>query len=330
MNLTSVYIRETNEKKDVRFTSKNKPHIIDEIVNKWQGILNAAAEVLDVPAGLIMKLTATDMEVFVKSENTNNPYPQDGKDTLGHGLYCETVVGNDAPLQVENALADEAWKDNPDVKLGMVAYLGFPLKWRDGEIFGTICVLRDNPGPFSKQHHTLLERFKEAIETDLHNMELIQELRRIARTDPLTKIANRRDILEQVETMFYAYGRNRDPFCVVMLDLNHFKRINDTHGHAAGDRVLTAFASLVKAWLRKTDSIGRLGGDEFLLLLRSTTEAGAKRAVEKVMSHVDKHNVLSKYAVGFTYGIAEMKPGIKSITALIKRADHALMSNKSR
>ena len=114
----------------------------DDIIDKWQKICDIMAEVIGVPSGLIMRVVDSDIEVFVSSRTEHIPYHSGDKELLfGSGLYCETVIKTKNKLLVPNALVDEKWKNNPDIKLSMVAYFGFPLFYPDGEPFGTICVL---------------------------------------------------------------------------------------------------------------------------------------------------------------------------------------------
>lgn len=330
MNQTDVYMRELKRNIKVTISSKDKPEITPAIIKKWQNILNVTADILDVPAGLIMKITKKHMNVFIKSDNKENPYPEDGKDTLGHGLYCETVIGSDKELEVPNALDDEVWKDNPDVALDMIAYYGLPIKWHDGEVFGTICVLNDETTTLNKKHKTILKLFQETIETDLHSLELIHTLNDLARIDPLTNIANRRHILEHVSTSFHTYKRNKTPFCIIMVDIDAFKAINDDHGHQEGDLVLTAFASNINKRLRQTDSVGRLGGDEFLIVLNNTDKEGALRVVSDIVTTIKNNTTIKKHNVKFSYGIACMSSKFTTVSSLINHADkHMMLAKKT-
>lgn len=330
MNQTEVYLRVFKERKMIKITSKTKPEITQNITNKWQKILNVTADILDVPAGLIMKITDHHMNVFVKSSNKDNPYPEDGKDVLGHGLYCETVIGTDKELEVPNALEDDTWKDNPDVALNMIAYYGLPIKWHDGEVFGTICVLNDETTTLNTKHKTILKLFQDTIETDLHSLELIHELNDLARIDPLTKIANRRHILEHATTSFHTYKRTNTPFCVIMIDINAFKAINDDYGHQEGDAVLKAFAKNINTRLRQTDSVGRLGGDEFLVVLNNTNKEGAMHVLNDISTTIKKYEIMQKHNVTYAYGIACMEPKFKSVSELINQADKDMMHAKKR
>jgi len=129
--------------------SENNYHAHDvplKYTQKWQKTLNVVADIFDVPAALIMRVWPGQIEVLVSSLSGGNPYEEHEKADLGTGLYCETVMATQAQLLVPNALEDPEWENNPDVELDMINYLGVPLIWPDGEIFGTMCVLDKKPG----------------------------------------------------------------------------------------------------------------------------------------------------------------------------------------
>src|SRR5262249_16658176 len=86
------------------------------------------------------------------------------------GLYCETVMKTRQPLLVPDALSDEAWKPNPDIKLGMISYLGVPITWPDGETFGTICVLDNKANEYSDLYLRLLLQWRDVVEADLRSL----------------------------------------------------------------------------------------------------------------------------------------------------------------
>jgi transcriptional regulator with GAF, ATPase, and Fis domain len=121
-----------------------------EIVHKWQEIVNIIAEIVHVPSALVMKVEPPNIKVFVSSESHSNPYEHNELAPLNTGLYCETVMKTRQSLLVPDALRDEEWKSNPDIKLGMISYLGFPVSWPDGQIFGTICVLDRKENSYSE------------------------------------------------------------------------------------------------------------------------------------------------------------------------------------
>jgi GAF domain-containing protein len=136
----------------------------DSVSEKWQKIVDLMASVVGVPAGRIMRIVGQDIEVFVSSRSHGNPYKPGAKaHLLGSGLYCETVMKTRAKLLVPKALSDENWKDNPDIRLNMISYLGFPILLPDGKPFGTICVLDTKENPYSETYEQLLLHFRDII-----------------------------------------------------------------------------------------------------------------------------------------------------------------------
>ena len=122
---------------------------------------------MEISSVLIMKINKKTMEVFLRNQNRVNPYEVGACEDLGSGLYCETVILNDNYLLVENALKDEDWKENPDIELGMISYLGYPIKWPDGDIFGTLCVLDKKENHYNQKSKDILRNFKDLIELHL-------------------------------------------------------------------------------------------------------------------------------------------------------------------
>jgi GAF domain-containing protein len=145
---------------------KKELEITGEMLAGWQGIVNTLAETMDVPSALIMKADEPCIEVFRSSESGDNPYKAGDREHLA-GLYCEEVIKTRGKLLVANALKDKRWDRNPDTKSGMISYLGFPLVWPDGDVFGTICVLDSKENRYSKQYEKLIARFKELVEAHL-------------------------------------------------------------------------------------------------------------------------------------------------------------------
>ncbi|KKK41336.1 MAG: Signal transduction histidine kinase [Candidatus Lokiarchaeum sp. GC14_75] len=161
----------TEEKKniDIDDLDVNDIFVPDKLILKWQKIVNLLAELINVPAALIMKLNPPYIEVFRSSETIDNPYKVGEKEYFDNsGLYCEHVIKTRNKLLVSDALKDENWNKNPDIKLGMISYLGFPLFWPDGVPFGTICVLDLKENTYSESQRELLFEFKEVLEIQLN------------------------------------------------------------------------------------------------------------------------------------------------------------------
>lgn len=135
-------------------------------LGKWQAFLDRIAVAFKVPAALVMRVWPEQIEVLLSSHSDGNPYEEKEKADLGTGLYCETVMATRRQLAVPNALEDPVWRDNPDVKLNMICYLGVPLLWPDNSIFGTLCVLDSQTRNFSDAHQAALWKVKDLIEKD--------------------------------------------------------------------------------------------------------------------------------------------------------------------
>ncbi|MGO4330988.1 ATP-binding protein [Cupriavidus sp. 2TAF22] len=146
-----------------------------ETVKKWQEIVNLLAEIMRVPSALIMQVEPPNIKVFVSSESTGNPYDPAETAPLNTGLYCETVMKTRQPLLVSDALQDEAWKSNPDIKLGMISYLGVPISWPDGEIFGTICALDKERNDYCEPFLRLLLMCRDVLQADLKSLTILNQ-----------------------------------------------------------------------------------------------------------------------------------------------------------
>ncbi len=149
----------------------------ESILKSWQEIVDILSQILDVPAGLIMRLDDPDIEVFTSSKSRDNPYnPGEREHLLGSGLYCETVIRTKERLLVPDALRDEKWKNNPDVRLNMISYLGFPVLWPDQKPFGTLCILDNKPNSYSQTVESLMVKFRTLIESHLELLYINQTL----------------------------------------------------------------------------------------------------------------------------------------------------------
>lgn len=142
--------------------------IPDTFLAQWQSIVNTMTELAGIPAGLIMRIDKENIEVFVASHSEGNPYhPGDHEHLAKSGLYCETVIRTKQPLLVPDALSDPEWKDNPDVKLNMISYLGFPIFFPDGNPFGTLCILDKKANAYSDTVYNLLNHLRHLIQQHL-------------------------------------------------------------------------------------------------------------------------------------------------------------------
>lgn len=160
----------------------------------------------------------------------------------------------------------------------------------------------------------------------------LAEATQASREDFLTKLFNKRAIEEHLNIKEGEFERHGHSYCIAMLDLDHFKSINDTYGHEAGDAVLIAFAKILKLEIRNTDIVGRYGGEEFIAILGETDMEGAKIFCEKVRAHVEQAHFMyqgERISVSVSIGIAQ-RSDYPSLKGVLKGADKYLYDAKSK
>jgi len=177
-----------------------------------------------------------------------------------------------------------------------------------------------------KQNENLKSKLEEANSQIKKLSEELEKSRKEATTDFLTQVANRASFDRAISDMVQDFYSRNYPFALLMIDIDNFKKINDTYGHQAGDYVLKELAKLLKSQLRARDIIARYGGEEFAILLPGTTFSQAVRIAERLRKSVEKH--LFKYndvqiPVTVSIGLAVMREGLDE-TSLIEKADQAL------
>ncbi|WP_224001510.1 sensor domain-containing diguanylate cyclase [Aureimonas sp. SA4125] len=178
-----------------------------------------------------------------------------------------------------------------------------------------------------------VERSLQARSVDAErHQQIVQTLRLLADTDPMTSLLNRRSFLAQATDVLAFFRRYRSRFAILVVDIDHFKRVNDTHGHAAGDEVIRAVARSLSDAARQTDRIARFGGEEFVVLLREIDQQAlevwaerARQSIEAMTVSVEGVSIKVTISIGATISRIEDR----DVEDIIRRADGALYSAKS-
>ena len=245
--------------------------------------------------------------------------------------FCAHTITRDVPMVVENALEDPRFCDNPFV-VGppyLRFYAGFQLASPQGYNLGTLCVIDDTPRRIAAHERHALRDLAALAVREL-------EFRRLASTDPLTRAFNRRMLERLGKKEIARAARQAGTFSFAMLDLDRFKAINDTHGHDEGDRVLRQIAETCFANLRAQDTLFRLGGEEFGLMLVDATPSAASAVIERVRGAIEQTRVELRgtdVPVTISAGIAHYDaetPDYASIDQMLRQADRALYRAKQR
>jgi two-component system, cell cycle response regulator len=178
-------------------------------------------------------------------------------------------------------------------------------------------------------------RLEETVQTRTAELEEVNtELRRLARTDGLTGLDNHRTLRQRLEEEVARAGRYGQPLALVMIDVDHFKTYNDSHGHPAGDLVLQQIASLLRVRLRQADVVARYGGEEFAAVLPATTQTAAVLVAEELVAAVRAapfpgQEVQPGGRVTISAGVAGWRSGDETAGSLLARADAALYRAKA-
>jgi two-component sensor histidine kinase len=160
----------------IAITSFNKPEIGTEYITKWQKLIDLLTGIVCVPSGLITRLSEEQLEILLTNSSPDNPVKPDIKLNLGMGWYSETAAVNRDLLVVSNALKITEWKENPCTKYNIISYMGMPILWPDGEVFGTFCLLDKSEKQYTEEHKSLLKTLLEIIENDLRSALLFQKI----------------------------------------------------------------------------------------------------------------------------------------------------------
>lgn len=239
--------------------------------------------------------------------------------------FCSHTIKDRAVLMIPDATADPRFLDNPLVvgEPFIRSYAGAPLSTPDGYNVGALCVIDTVPRHFDESQLGILSSFASLVVDEL-------ELRRIAETDHLTGAMSRRGFVTAVDKEIERHRRGNRGSVLVLLDIDHFKSINDQYGHPAGDDVLRVVSSVCQTHLRTNDAFGRLGGEEFGILLAETDEAGGKAAAEKIRERIAE--IVMPLGDGrritASFGLSAVRADTASAGAWIAEVDRALYMAK--
>lgn len=201
-----------------------------------------------------------------------------------------------------------------------------------GRLVGAIGIVDSNPNrKFSTSDQRLLHLFGQQAAIAIQNAQLHAEVQRLAITDSLTGLYNRRGLFELGQRELERARRNNHPLAAVMLDIDHFKRINDTYSHAVGDQVLKILAKRCKANLRDLDILGRYGGEEFAILLPDTDQQEAQQIAERLRQNMNTKPVKTdkgQIELTISLGVAFANREIPDMAILLDWADTAMYRAK--
>jgi diguanylate cyclase (GGDEF)-like protein len=303
---------------------------------RFDRITELAQQVLDVPVALV-SLVSADRQWFKSLRGLNI------RETPRELSFCAHAILQKDLLVVPDARLDPAFADNPLVT-GAPAirfYAGCPVHYR-GQPIGTLCVIDRQPRVLEAGQRRALQNLAAIVESEFRLQALsadqhallaeLDETRRQALLDYLTGTWNRRGIDEIVPRELSRAARANDAVAIMLIDIDHFKRINDTLGHHAGDVTLQEVARRLRRCIRPHDVIGRYGGDEFLIFLGQCGREDAERIGKRMLESVHDSPIetpAGTATTGISIGLYSMQEiAGRSLGQIVEAADQALYRAK--
>lgn len=249
----------------------------------------------------------------------------DTADSARETSFCGHVVQEARPLVIEDTHADPRFLDNPNVLGGPMIrfYAGHPVRAM-GHLIGALCVVDAQPRLFSADERAHLADLAALVEQEISAAES-------ATTDPLTGLLNRRGFELVAQQCLHQTERDREAACLLFIDLDGFKQINDQFGHEQGDRALREFAHCLTQTFRVSDVVARQGGDEFVVLMSAAGLADVPPALARLRRLVDAANQRLgsagqlRYSTGSSVVVSQGAVGLREA---LQQADLQMLSRK--
>jgi len=309
----------------------------DEIIDN---LLRDALAYLSLDIGLVSRIIDEQYIVKWAASDIADLSPND---TFALGdTYCRLMLDTEGVFHTVEAGRDERVNGHPCYRqFGLESYIGAPL-YLNGKMWGTLNFSSPHPRqqPFCEVEIELVRLLADAVERVIADNARIEQVRQQldlmadkALRDYLTGLPNRAYLDQHVEALIEAHDMHNEPFSIAVMDIDHFKQVNDRHGHDAGDVVLQWLAGRVSECLREGDIVARTGGEEFVVVMRGARTLEAEKAMARVREHVRAGIILlqSGQNIGITIsaGLGEHVRG-ESFSHLFRRADRGLYVAKDK
>ncbi|GAA3911781.1 sensor domain-containing diguanylate cyclase [Litoribacillus peritrichatus] len=330
----------------MRKKNKVAERISKDIVKSWHQTVDMVAQLLQVPVCMVCLVEEDACSPMVVNKSEENPFSHRNVFSFDQEFLCEWVVTNNKELMVADLRSEEPWSKSIMKDHDLVSFMGYPLHAPSGEVVGVFCVLDRSPRKFEEAlveifaHFHQLTEFQLDLAFERHQLshaqtvlEKTEELNNeLSSRDSLTGAYNRRTLHELAVSELSRTTRKTGCFALVLLDVDHFKLINDEYGHLAGDAVLKHLVVSLSTMLRQSDFIARFGGEEFCLLMPEMDPSMAFNIIDRVRREVAKqpvsYNGETIYCT-ISLGCALFESGmITTVEELLNMADNALNEAK--
>lgn len=279
----------------------------------------------------VMLVSADKTEMYIVSGAEMPDKAREARFKLGEGIYGRVAVtGN--PEVINNPSKHPMFQPTEGLDDDVSSLICAPFKGR-GQIIGVINAYRLGGEAFDDLSYELMIAAANQIGVALENARLFEETRILAITDGMTSLYNYRHFTERLNEEFERARRYKRDFSLIMIDIDFFKKYNDTHGHPNGDKLLREFSGILKRIMRHSDFIARYGGEEFVVILPETGKEMAVEAAEKIRKWIESEDFEGGETqpggrVTVSLGVASYSEALKSADDLVKSADNALYRAK--
>jgi two-component system, cell cycle response regulator len=314
---------DTLKKLSLNLTSSlNLPTVLDAVVTEAMRLVKNAQ------ATYIFLYNADGKLEFGAALSSDGTRNQPTSMPREEGL-TNTVARSGEQIMIDNMKNHPFYKDSPEEQEGSI--IGIPLKFNDN-VVGVMNLSKSVTGGFTPSELRLLELLADQAAVAISNASLHQLVSTQAYTDTVTGVPNRRALDDRLEQEVSDARHNGYTFAVIMMDLDGFKQVNDTYGHAIGDQVLRLMSNYLATLLRATDYLVRYGGDEFTLILSKTDPPAARLVMEKILEKIKKFSFDApngnKIGLGLSAGIAFYPLHALTPSDLLHASDDALYQAK--
>lgn len=294
-------------------------------------LVEGAAKLIGVDMSLLFLLNRAGKVAFIKSHNIAVNYKKLTGSLHKMGMLAETCTTGQ-PVVVENPRKHPLWEAAPWLHSSLRQVLAVPLVIQ-GKVEGTLCVLNKlNQQPFSPEDVDTLSTLAVHAGVAIENARFVEKIEQQAITDSLTGLYNHMEFQKQLAEEIDRCRRYGNEFALLIVDLDHFKLVNDTYGHQVGDMILNEIVRTIQDGLRSVDRIFRYGGEEFAVILPETHKDGAKMIADRVRKTVadSTYSVNSNHPIKVTLsiGVSSFPHDALQREDVITTADQALFTAK--
>jgi diguanylate cyclase (GGDEF)-like protein len=332
-------MQDTKTRMDRRFEDLNAVYTVSRSLANWLDVRSILENALDTILSQEVLNVQAKGGIFLFNEETGR------LDLTCHRNIADALVQAEQSIDLGYCLCGRAAQsgqlilstdcfedkrhDTTYPGMGAHGHIILPLKAND-RCLGVLFLYLPPGVEATKSQIDLLTAISNQLSIALENARLYEKVRHLSVHDPLTGLFNRRLFFDRLDEEISRSRRSASPLSLVMIDIDHFKKINDHHGHQAGDRVLIELSALMKKGMRKIDIVARFGGEEFTVLLPGADAGGACIAMERLRQDVEKHvfpvdDQGNAIPVTVSMGISTSTPDHpKEASELIRVADETL------